>query len=467
MASTDLIIILCLSLISQSYTQVLNNSDSPSKVLEEIKSLKTALEEANKRITNNLEVHAQSKNNLDEAYKTISKLSEDKNTLHKQIEEIKNSAVDKNAIEKQIEDVKSTTMTKYAIQKELDSIRSSTANKYSVQKRMDEMRSSSLNKVTVQQQIDDNLSKSASWNPNRFFMYKDASTLYNIFDAFTKGFASKQGNPSGWDDTTYKTTKWYGNYMLRIGVGVQSNENAMKVDIPDGYDVLWMRCANDRYATFRVIFQDGNNEELGKYACGLRNLNEISPTGTAPEMSLYHQWFPIPTARSGQVYVYADMNSDGWISGLAFGKNLWKHARNSAYAYLWNLNGGGTVTWVGDSWNGDNVAKIDPATTVELFVPILYSGTDKLVYMVEFNSSVLGVQHSRVWVKGLLTERFRTSYQNCFATHFNSKSYSRYVAAKIPAGKVGQDDKFISVRIEASLYGAFNFREAGTHDYFY
>jgi len=68
-------------------------------------------------------------------------------------------------------------------------------------------------------------------------------------------------------------------------------------------------------------------------------------------------WTPIPGTRSGSLMVYSDINSDCWISGLALGMNLWNHARNSAIAYHWKLNGG-TDGWDRENWNNDNLGLI-------------------------------------------------------------------------------------------------------------
>jgi hypothetical protein len=44
----------------------------------------------------------------------------------------------------------------------------------------------------------------------------------------------------------------------------------------------------------------------------------------------------------------------GWISGIAFGKNLWNHASNSAFAYEKAMNGGDqTESTENMYWNGD------------------------------------------------------------------------------------------------------------------
>ena len=48
----------------------------------------------------------------------------------------------------------------------------------------------------------------------------------------------------------------------------------------------------------------------------------------------------LPLKRSGSYYLSSYTDSDSWISGMAFGKNLWNHAYNSAYNYYRAFNGG-------------------------------------------------------------------------------------------------------------------------------
>ncbi len=61
----------------------------------------------------------------------------------------------------------------------------------------------------------------------------------------------------------------------------------------------------------------------------------------------------MPLRKSGNYIIYPGIES--WISGIAFGKNLWGHAKNSAYAFIWAVNGGTPLALGGDggSWMND------------------------------------------------------------------------------------------------------------------
>ena len=79
-------------------------------------------------------------------------------------------------------------------------------------------------------------------------------------------------------------------------------------------------------------------------------------------------------------------------------------------------------------------------------------------------------------------ERFLATYDNPFARHWNSKSYNRYLAARIPADMIVKALKLtdpndrmtqlISIKVDLTLQGEVSkdfedriyFREIGTHD---
>jgi len=306
------------------------------------------------------------------------------------------------------------------------------------------------------------------------YMYKDAIIYQDIFNAYNSNIFQKVGSPAGWDETSYATNPWNGRRILKIGGGVNSNGNGMLVHIPDGYNVLWLRVLGDRWATFRVTafnpsstanFQDWT--EI--YASGYRRLTTIAPDGTGHDSNWdTHQWMPIPIRAAGSYMIYSAQNSDDWISGIAFGKNLWNHAMNSAIAYNWKLNSvTGNIGWTSENWNNDQLAYLPAGSVYELAVPVIPNGKDKLIYFVNHNDNWNGSMHGAVQVNGQVVERFRTSYNNPFAAHFNSKFYNRYMATRIPAAYIAQGDKFVTVRIDmTNSNNHLYFREMGTHDYF-
>jgi hypothetical protein len=93
----------------------------------------------------------------------------------------------------------------------------------------------------------------------------------------------------------------------------------------------------------------------------------------------------IPVPKGGKVGISCaksgEENVDCWISGLAFGKNIWNHAYNTAVAYRWGINGGDSIGWASDNLNGDQAAYVAPNTIETLMVPIIPNGKDKLIYI--------------------------------------------------------------------------------------
>jgi hypothetical protein len=99
-------------------------------------------------------------------------------------------------------------------------------------------------------------------------------------------------------------------------------------------------------------------------------------------------------------------------------------------------------------------------------VPVVPSGNDKLVYIIEYNNNWVGTQHTSVTANGTAIERFKTTYSNPFATHNNSKQYCRYIAARIPSNLIKPTDTFVTLSINMSDNdNIIFFREIGTHDY--
>jgi len=327
-------------------------------------------------------------------------------------------------------------------------------------------------------QLNNGAGNSAKYNSDGInimnHMYHDAMIFQDVFNAMDSNIIRKIGNPSGWDSTSYAQNPWNGKRILRIGGGVNTNGNGVIVSIPQGYDVLWLRVLNDRWTTFRALPYNTNAQANFQdwtevYAGGFRNLNEIAPDGAGTDSYWnVHKWMPIPIRNAAtQYHLYTDQNSDGWISGIAFGKNIWNHAQQSAIAFPWKLNPQtGDIGWNTPNWNNDQLAEFLLNTNVEVSVPVVPTGGDKIVYIINHNDNWCSTLHGNVYVNGVQIERFRTSYLNPFATHFNSKLFDRYMATRVPANLIQSTDKFIRLKIDmTNTNNHLYFREIGTHDY--
>ena len=311
----------------------------------------------------------------------------------------------------------------------------------------------------------------AATSPMRNRMYPaDARVYQDIFEAKNAGLIAKLGNPA-YDETTYSTALWNDRRIIRYGGGNENDGNGLRVTIPAGYDTVWIRVLGvDRWNVVHAYFLDGAQEDLGRWTGGYRSSNSYSPDGTlADSYKDAHQWIPIPAGRSGSLALISKPNTDKdfWVSGVAFSKNPWAHAVSPAVAYYWRTNGGDATTWSGgwENWNGDTLSKIEPKTTKALMVPVVPSGRDKLLYLVEHNNNWNGTMHTGITVNGTPVQRFMATQDNPFARHWGSKLYDRYIAAFVPASVIPAGARYITVRIDMSKQvDGIHFREIGTHD---
>ena len=286
-------------------------------------------------------------------------------------------------------------------------------------------------------------------------------------------------NPS-LGSTFSSIAKWNGKdiYMIN-GCGNYCAFNTEITAPPSGsanYDftVLWVRVLSDRNNSFVV----STPKMTIKFASGGRILNNISPNGAVGDaMWNVFEWVPVPILLdSTRIIKLAQYNCDSgsWISGLAFSTNPWNHKRISALELYWNVNQGinqiiapvGAV-W-GGGWNNDEYIQVPAGQTVRFVIPIVVSGRTKMFYMV-MNNDVWSEAIQNVSIVsasgGSLTPiTMMTTFENPFATHFNSKPFQRYFGGIIDKTLIDASG-FITMSITAPSATVINFREMGTHDF--
>jgi hypothetical protein len=295
-------------------------------------------------------------------------------------------------------------------------------------------------------------------------MYPSKPIVYqDIFTAKEKGAIYPcVPLPAGYNGTSHVKTKWNGHRIINFG---NNKKRYAKINVPKGYDTVWVRVLGDRWSVIQT-YSEGWKE---RWCGGHRLTNPYCPDGSLSD-GYYnvHQWLPIPVRRSGEHAIR--LNTDGGsgdfnLSGLAFSANPWKHATQSAIGYHWAVNGGDKVSWQKDSWKNDVLAMLTKNTNHELMVPVIPSGQDKLLYLIEHNNDWNGCMHTGITVNGKPIERFTATYDNPFARHWNSKMYERYIAARIPAYLIPDGAKHLSVRVDMrNQNNHIHFREIGTHD---
>jgi len=305
-------------------------------------------------------------------------------------------------------------------------------------------------------------------NPMVHRMYPADPLVYqNIFDAKTAGAISKLGNPKYYNDTSYKNG-WNGRPIIAYGGNNETDGNGAQVIIPDGYDTVWVRVLGERWNAIKASFLDGSKENLGIWTGGHRNANCYCPDGSLTDSHQNkHQWLPIPAGRSGKLALITkpNTNSHFWISGLAFSRNPWKHAAQSAVGIHWAVNGGDKVAWHTHNWNNDVLARIEKGKKWKLMIPVVPSGRDKLLYLIDHDNNWNCCMHNGITVNGNPIERFLASYDNPFARHWSSKIYERYIAALIPHHVITGNARYLTVQIDMTKQdNHIHFREMGTHD---
>ncbi len=301
-----------------------------------------------------------------------------------------------------------------------------------------------------------------------YLFYPEEAVIYqNVFEALGNGTISKSGGPGGWDENTHRTNPWNGRQILRIG-GKNTFPNGLKIKVPEGKNVIWIRLLNERWNTFQLYNSGGG--DLGNFAGGYRKLNEIAPDGGSTDgFWNVHAWIPMPVPGPGEYVLCAGNNvngegADGWISGLAFSSNPWNLAFNSAISYHWRLNGGDNLDWSSHDWNNDQLARIPAGRASKVIVPIVPSGKNKLLYIVEHNNNWNGLGHNGISVDNTPIERLRTTWDHPLAVHNNSKMYERFAAALVPE-ELTRGKRFLTVTFNLTNTNQhIHIREIGTVD---
>lgn len=318
-------------------------------------------------------------------------------------------------------------------------------------------------------------------------MYPAAPLIYeDILEAMQQGVIAKLGNPgvaSNWNTRYTGQNLWNGRALVQFGSNNDSDGNGAVVTIPDGYDTLWIRLPGTSWNALKAYLLSDNalQKDLGMWVGGWRS-HSIDPDGTnssslAHDTQPANQWLAIPVGQAGRVVLVSKPRTDDnfWLSGVAFSRNPWAHAAQSAVSYHWGLNGTENgVNWTSHNWWGDVGANLPGGTSLAMQVPVLPSGRDKLLYFISGPFYIWqsgryeeDIQHTAVLVNGKPIERFLSTYNTPFSRYWNSRPACRYYAARIPAELIPTTTRFLKVQIDLSKQAGildFDFREIGTHD---
>ncbi|MFZ4850197.1 MAG: hypothetical protein ACOYL7_13800, partial [Caldilinea sp.] len=200
-------------------------------------------------------------------------------------------------------------------------------------------------------------------------MYPAKPLIYeDIFEAFKQGVIAKLGNPRLEDD-------WNGRHtaanpyrlrpLLQLGSPNDSDGNGAVVTVPEGYNTLWLRLHGNG-AGLKAYFLDGAGGALGHWSSGRRPY-QVCPDGSLPDNtgaaeSYDHQWLAIPVGRAGKVALISQQSEEYvWYSGVAFSRNPWAHAAQSARGYALGFNGSRGISWHSAQYFGDQAGSIAPS----------------------------------------------------------------------------------------------------------
>lgn len=323
-----------------------------------------------------------------------------------------------------------------------------------------------------------------SSNPMQHQMYPEDPEVYqNIFAAKDSGAITKTptGEPAGYSENL---SPWCDRQVICFGTK-DSNDRGALISIPADYSTVWVRVQGDRYYEFKADLLDGVKEDLGRWTGGRRCGNCYCPDGSLSDgysFSSTHHWLSIPIGRQeggGKLRLIDKSGSRGngglLFTGLGFSKNPWAHATQSALGYHWAVNGGTATGWnsasgQSDGFYGDIFSYMEPGGQSELQVPYVWSGRDKLLYLIEFNlDGSNGCGHTGITVNNTPIERLLGTYDNPFARHWGNKVANRYIAARIPAELIpkpsADSPPVLTVKFDLSMQDSrIHFREVGTHD---
>ena len=228
-------------------------------------------------------------------------------------------------------------------------------------------------------------------------MYPASPLIYeDIFVALDRGVIAKLGNPRLEDDWNVRHTAakpYRGRPLLQLGSSNDSDGNGAVVTVPEGYNTLWLRVhGGGGSAGLKAYFLDGAGEALGHWS-GAQRPYQVCPDGSLPDNAgakegYEHQWLAIPVGRSGKVALISQQ-SDGyvWYSGVAFSRNPWAHAAQSARGCALGFNGSRGVTWHSAQYFGDQAGSIAPSQGAQWGSPGSGSGQFNQPHGVAVDSS--------------------------------------------------------------------------------
>ena len=333
-----------------------------------------------------------------------------------------------------------------------------------------------------------------------------------------------------WDDWSYSYGRrrrytWYERHMIRIGWSNQyGHYGGLRIRIPDGVDTLWVQNhAGWQHHQLYYLYKNGTvnpgysntNSWANRYLApngsgrhpryGYKKRSGVFGAPNADHHNVYtpqdgttrgvrhwigDSWHPIPLERKllddhPYVTLCQRNSSSSWVTGLAFGRNPWNHAKTEAVNLHWRLNGGDYMWWSGHWWYR-HWCYAHAWYNRYVMVPCIFNGKDKILYMHGHAWGADG-QAGQGWgvqVNGVNLGSFHSGFDNPFKrrtdSHYLGAAYKGIHVPKevvmkqhwdgngsVSSGVYKGDVGYIRVRLCGGWADYSSYQsEMGTHDYY-
>lgn len=319
-------------------------------------------------------------------------------------------------------------------------------------------------------------------NNNTSIFSKNTSdyVIYNIYDAFKSNIIAKKGSPT-FNNTTYSDKPLISKFAIKFGNNNETSGNGVIVTIPSPkYTLLWLQVPYNKWTIVEAKYDDGTL--IGVYGDGFATHNIFTPNGTDTDSPNEYMWFSIPVTSNGKKVILTSrdlitvsdsniINSGMWVFAIAFSTNPWNHVYTCGRILASANNGSGAtkIKFESNNWKGYPLASFNYGSQSTIYVPVIPSDYDKVLYILFHNDDSSNAAHTAVLVNGTPVNRFR-SFNNVFSRHFTNiggTPYVKYLATVVPNSLINKTSNFIKVTVDMTKQNAnFMFRFIGTHDNF-
>lgn len=301
--------------------------------------------------------------------------------------------------------------------------------------------------------------------------------IYNIHDALKANIIAKKGS-SSFDSTTYSEKPLVSKFAIKFGNNNETSGNGVAVTIPSPkYTLLWLQVPYNKWTIVEAKYDDG--VLIGTFGDGFATHNIFTPNGTDTDSPNEYIWFSIPIISPNKKIILTSrdlltvpdsniINSGMWVFAIGFSTNPWNHVYSCGRILASANNGGTKIKFESNNWKGYPLVSFNKETQNNIYVPIIPSNYDKVLYILFHNDDSSNPAHTGVLINGTPINRFK-SYNNVFSRHYTNMGgtpYVKYLATIIPNSLINKNSNLIKITVDMTKQNNnFMFRFIGTHDY--